>query len=185
MLGLIIKIILVIIVIFILYKLISTTVKGLMTGGLDEKTIHESRLFIIAQLIVSKEYIILDPNRPPIEPLNIPEIIINQPFNILQFCEINEASDDYDKVADYVYNSLHTEFRNMNVSEVVEHSKKIIEMSLKSKNKYSFFDYNSKRPSCQRYIMKLQNITDQNIKNDIIDRMHKKNVNSLFLRHAF
>lgn len=168
-----------------MYKLISTTIKGLMTGGLDKKTIQESRLFIVAQLIVSKENIILDPNRPPIEPLNIPEIIINQPFNILQFCGINEASDDYDKIASYVYKLLETEFINMNINAIVEYSKEIVERSLKSKNKYSFFRYNSKRPLCQRYIMKLQNISDQNIKNNIINRMLMKNVNTLFLRHAY
>lgn len=185
MLGLITKILLIIIVIFILYKLISSTIKGLMAGGSYKQTIQQNRLFIIAQLIVSKENIILDQSRPPIKPLNIPEIIINQPFNILQFCGINETSNNYIKVADYVYKLLKTKFVNMDIEEIVEHSKKIIEESLKSKNKYSFFKYDFEQPSCQEYIMKLQNIADQDTKNDIINRMQKKRVNTLFLRHAF
>ena len=135
--------------------------------------------FIIAQLIIAKSDIILDPNRS-IEYIAIPELIINQTFGILDFCEISESDENYSKVVDNVYDLYQTTFEEHNVASVVKKSKEIIREMLKSKHlKYNLLP----RKMAGLYILNLNKLLKDtsNIKNEIIDKMRKLNTLKLFL----
>ena len=168
-------IVLIIWIIYYIYK------NGMKSGSLDgsENLNILYRKFIIAQLIVVKSDMILDPNRF-IEFIAIPELIVNQEFGILDFCGIREGNEEYSKVAQNAYDLYQTMFEEHNSAYVVKKSKEIVKEMLNSKLlKYNLIQ----QKKAALYIFNLKKLLrdTSNIKNEIIDRMRKLNTLKLFL----
>lgn len=168
----------VVLIIWIIYYIYKNGMKsGSLDGSENLKILY--RKFIIAQLIVAKSDIILDPNRF-IEFIAIPELILNQAFGILDFCGIRESDENAPKVDDNVYELYQSMFEEHNSAYVVKKSKEIVTEMLKSK----YLKYNLlPRKMSALYILNLKKLMrdTSNIKNEIIERMRKLNTLKLFL----
>lgn len=176
--NVLLSLIFIVLIIWMIYYIYKNEFKSSSLNGSENWNILY-RKFIIAQLIVAKSDIILNPDRY-IGYIAIPELIINQAFGILDFCGIRESDKDSSKVVENVYNLYKTMFEEHNSAYVVQESKKIIIEMLNSDHiKYNLLP----RKMAGIYMLNLKKLLNDtsNLKNEIIERMIKLNTLKLFL----
>ena len=159
----VIVVIIVIIIILLMYVFCNNY--NSLKGGVTGEEINSYKLFVVAQLITSKRNIILTRG---IIPLGIPELILNQPFNLLEFCEITQRDNEteYDKIATYVYDLIQELSKNpkepmITSEEILTYMEDVISdtfRALKKNKEFNRYFFLPKTIDYKDYINSLHNL---------------------------